>query len=213
MMHILERTPVMLVRLLFILLLAVDITTGLAQPSINRRDAIVQSATMAAGGLTALGIPGILPAGASYIDPSTDMPKITNRVFLDVQITNGAQARLVIGLFGDVMPKVTENFVALCKDNGYAGTSFYRVISGVTVQGGAIGADQKTGKTGTSSFGTLFEPDNFSIKHSTEGLVSMVRDISGGVDSRFFINVAQDAGWADDRYAAFGIGKEFIVLS
>ena len=33
----------------------------------------------------------------------------------------------------------------------------------------------------------------------------MVKSKSGGVDSRFFIQLQEDAGWADDRYAAFGI--------
>ena len=38
------------------------------------------------------------------------------------------------------------------------------------------------------------------------GLVSAVRANSEGlIDSRFFIQTERDAGWADGRYAAFGI--------
>ena len=131
----------------------------------------------------------------------------------------------------------------------YAGTTFYRVISDVTVQGGAIdgGKSGKTGKSSSLHDGNPFEPDNYDLKHSTLGLVSMVRGVGGSVDSRFFINTApgefiyqdcsilfqdnhsktslpispllfrfffqKDAGWADDRYAAFGIveeGMDFI---
>lgn len=145
-------------------------------------------------------------AVASYIDPNTDPQKITKKVYLDVKITGKrpAEGRLVIGLFGGLMPRAVDNFVSLCNDNKYAGTTFYRVISGVSIQGGNVG--DITGKTGKSSLegGKPFEPDNFNLKHTKSGLVSAVRSLDGAIDSRFFINVAEDAGWADDRYAAFG---------
>jgi peptidyl-prolyl cis-trans isomerase B (cyclophilin B) len=148
---------------------------------------------------------------ASYIDPITDSPKITKRVYLDVEFGKNEKGRLVIGLYGDIMPKTTENFEKLCASNSYAGTNFYRVISDTTIQGGAIG--DPSGKTGKSSFddGKSFEPDNFNIKHTKSGILSMVKGI-GGVDSRFFINTQEDAGWADDRYAAFGIVEEGMYL-
>ena len=82
-------------------------------------------------------------------------------------------------------------------------------LSGMSIQGGAIGANN-SGKSGLSSFedGKPFQPDNYNIKHTKEGLVSMVRTIDGSIDSRFFIQTEDDAGWADDRYAAFGIVLE-----
>ena len=48
-------------------------------------------------------------------------------------------------------------------------------------------------------------------------MVSTVRDVKqsgGSADSRFFINTSDDAGWADDRYAAFGLvesGMDFVT--
>lgn len=139
------------------------------------------------------------------IDPSVDLPKITNKVYLDIKFGNYKTKRLVIGLFGDVMPKATANFVSLCGggDVSYAGTTFYRVISDMTIQGGAIGSS--SGKSSTSA---VLQPDNFSIKHTKAGLVSAVRNNDGSIDSRFFIQTADDAGWADERYAAFGIVLE-----
>mmetsp|Transcript_16464 Transcript_16464/g.24294 ORF Transcript_16464/g.24294 Transcript_16464/m.24294 type:complete len:232 (-) Transcript_16464:44-739(-) len=148
----------------------------------------------------------ISPANAAYIDPTTDMPKITDRVYIDVKLANGEEGRIVMGLFGELLPRVTENFVTLCKANKYAGTTFYRVISDLTIQGGAIG--DETGKTGISSNGNTFEPDNYNVKHNLAGIVSMVRANNGGTDSRFFINTVADGGWADDRYAAFGIVED-----
>jgi peptidyl-prolyl cis-trans isomerase B (cyclophilin B) len=172
------------------------------QATCNRRTAIRSSLVSAfiLGG-------GSAPSQAAYLDPSLEMPRITKRVYLDVQVGEQAVDRLVVGLFGELMPRTTENFEALCRDNSYAGTTFYRVISSITIQGGAIG--DATGKTGRSSFaGAPFEPDNFDLKHSVAGLVSAVRGIGGAVDSRFFITLSDDAGWADDRYAAFGIIQE-----
>ena len=141
----------------------------------------------------------------AIIDPTVDLPKITNKVYLDVKFGKYKTKRMVIGLFGDVMPKATENFLSLCSngDVSYAGTTFYRVISDMTIQGGAIGSS-----SGKSSSSAILQPDNYNIKHTKAGLVSAVRNKDGSIDSRFFIQTNDDAGWADDRYAAFGIVLE-----
>jgi len=159
----------------------------------------------------------IPPTYAAYIDPVTNPITITDKVYLDIEFVNNnnvkKNGRIVVGLYGQAMPKTVQNFVALCRSNAYAGTNFYRIISDYSIQGGAIGDLSKSGKSGQSSFetGASFEPDNFNIKHTSKGLVSMVRaqqKSGGGVDSRFFIQLQDDAGWADDRYAAFGIVLE-----
>ena len=67
---------------------------------------------------------------ATTIDPST--VKITQQVYLDVKFANyKTPKRLVIGLFGNDMPKTVENFVKLCTNSegegpSYAGSTFYR---------------------------------------------------------------------------------------
>jgi len=72
------------------------------------------------------------PSYAAYVDPITDPPRITERVYLDVALGSGkgdeGKGRLVIGLFGEIMPRTTENFLKLCQSNSYAGTNFYRVV-------------------------------------------------------------------------------------
>ena len=40
--------------------------------------------------------------------------EITNKVFLDVTVDGDTPQRIVIGLFGNIVPKTTENFRALC---------------------------------------------------------------------------------------------------
>lgn len=184
-------------------------STRLSMVEHQRRDFLATSAFT-----TAAVIFNPAASFASYIDPVTDPPKITKRIYLDVEFgsNDDEKGRLVIGLFGDLMPKTVQNFEQLCASNAYGGTNFYRVISGFSIQGGAVG--DKTGKTGQSSFegGKPFEPDNFNLKHTKTGLVSMVRGLSGSVDSRFFVTIQADAGWADDRYAAFGIVEEGMDL-
>jgi len=197
-----------------LLLLQADVVMGLSQPHpknvMDRRDALmVSTASM----VTAVVGPATATvANAAYIDPEN--VKITQKVYMNVEFAsnNKKGGKIVIGVYGDAMPRVTENFVTLCRNNQYAGTTFYRIISDVTVQGGAIG--DPTGKTGQSSLDDKksFEPDHYDIRHLKEGLVSMARAYDGSVDSRFFIQTARDAGWADDRYAAFGVVLEGMDL-
>jgi cyclophilin family peptidyl-prolyl cis-trans isomerase len=173
------------------------------------------------------------PVYASYIDPKQDAPVVTKRVYLDIEATgNGSgkglgsfSGRITIGLFGDVVPKLAENFETLCKANAYAGATFYRVVSDFSIQGGAIG--DPTGRSGrtaadfnsssndsrigdedgatAATTATALLPDNYNLMHTMTGLVSMVNGSGGAVDSRFFINVNDNGGWGDDRYAVFGI--------
>ena len=153
---------------------------------------------------------GNSPARASYIDPSTDPPRVTKRVYLDVLVGGKDEGRLVIGLYGDLLPSTVENFSKLFESNAYAGTNFYRVLSDNSIQGGAIG--DPTRKTGRAADGKSFEPDNYNVKHTKAGLISAVRGLDGLVDSRFYINVNDNGGWGDDRYAAFGIVEEGMDL-
>ena len=104
-------------------------------------------------------------------------------------------------------PRAAENFRALCtgeKGFGYAGSRFFRVVSGLTLQGGDIlGPDSIKGR---SIYGDVFEHDNYKIAHSVAGLVSMSNAGVGGnsnlSDSRFIIQPPQDAAFLDGRRAA-----------
>ena len=76
------------------------------------------------------------------------MPKITNRVFLKIEIDDEPVGKIVIGLFGELAPKTTENFrkLATCelkepsavtgKPLCYRGSTFHRSIPNFMIQGG-----------------------------------------------------------------------------
>ena len=142
---------------------------GIIHP-ISRRAAI--QSTLASSFLVALA-PN--PCMAAYIDPI--MSKSPNESFWMFKLeTKHPPQRIVIGLFGEATPRLVENFTTLCRQNAYAGTTFYRVLSDYSIQGGAIG--DVSGKSGKSASGNaVLEPDNFDILHNKAGLVSMVRRI------------------------------------
>lgn len=122
------------------------------------------------------------------------------------------------------MPKTTENFIQLSKNSkgyGYKGADVFRVIPGFSVQLGNI--QENPGKSETpanlrsregkaalndGSTSASFAPESFALGHKLRGggVVSMMTDIKkkGAVDSRFFIQIADDASWADNKYPAFG---------
>lgn len=148
-------------------------------------------------------------AVAAQYESTEPAAEITTKVYFDVSIGQQPAGRIVMGLYGGVVPKTAKNFQTLCEGNekrgntlmSYQDSTFHRIIPDFMIQGGDFTNHNGTG--GMSIYGARFQDENFQLKHTGPFILSMANAGPNTNGSQFFITTKKTAH-LDGRHVVFG---------
>lgn len=132
--------------------------------------------------------------------------EVTEEAIFDIAIGGKPVGTIVIALFGRDTPRTVANFATLASVKGFQGKSyqnsrFHRVIPNFMIQGGDI--VRGDGRGSISIFGGRFDDENFNIRHTEAGLLSMANSGPNSNGSQFFITLVPTPH-LDNKHVVFG---------
>ncbi|NXK95726.1 RBP2 ligase, partial [Formicarius rufipectus] len=144
-----------------------------------------------------------------HLSLAAGLSKDTNPVvYFEVSADDEPLGHITMELFSNIVPRTAENFRALCtgeKGFGFKNSCFHRIVTDFVCQGGDITNYDGTG--GRSIYGTAFEDENFEVKHTGPGLLSMANKGRDTNNSQFFITLKK-AEHLDFKHVVFGFVKD-----
>ena len=145
-------------------------------------------------------------------DPEPD--KNTEYIVLSISTSPEENKEIPLGdiyvkLYEDICPKTCHNFKSLSKIE-YKGCVIHRLIKGFMLQTGDY--ENSNGTGGASVYGKKFPDENFTLKHSKRGILSMANSGPDTNGSQFFITF-DAAPHLDGKHVVFGeVVKGWDVL-
>ncbi|XP_026326453.1 peptidyl-prolyl cis-trans isomerase E-like [Hyposmocoma kahamanoa] len=140
------------------------------------------------------------------------------RVYMTIGVEGGSKiGQVIIELFNDIVPQTCKLFMQLVRGdgNGYAynGTRLFRIVPELYCRGGDVTLDNGFGCYLPENRGEPMSPENFNLKHSIPGTVSMVVTSSNEVCGQFNI-IFKPLPQFDGKHVVFGriIAGPFITL-